>query len=161
MLGLGSGYTEPSPYASVTYYAATEPITATDKYTVVWKLSYLTLSCLETLLDTRAVGQLVPREVIEKYGDAQDFKNAVGTGPFILEDYVSETFFNFIKNPNYWGYDERHPDNKLPYVDSVKALIIPDNSTAYVALRTGKIDIIEGVQWWQADSLMRTNPEFQ
>jgi len=50
-----------------------------------------------------------------------------------------------IKNPNYWGTDERYPQNKLPYVNSIKYLIIPDDATALEAMRAGKIDIMNAV----------------
>ena len=31
---------------------------------------------------------ILPPEVIEQYGDYSDWRNVVGTGPFILTDYV-------------------------------------------------------------------------
>jgi len=45
------------------------------------------------------------------------------------------------------GYDERHPQNKLPYVDKVTYLVIPDQSTALAAFRTGKIDDYESATY--------------
>jgi len=101
------------------------------------------------------------RDVVEKYGDLTDWKNAVGTGPFTLDDYVAGASITLSKNINYWGVDERHPENRIPYVDSVKVLIIPDLSTALSALRTGKIDIMEGIPWEQALKMMETNKELE
>jgi peptide/nickel transport system substrate-binding protein len=65
----------------------------------------------------------------------------VGTGPFIVTDYVSGSSITFEKNPNYWNNDPLFPENRLPYLDSVKALIIPDRSTYIAAFRAGKLDI--------------------
>jgi len=48
-----------------------------------------------------------------------------------------------VKNPNYYGYDERYPQNQIPYVDRLKFLIIPDLATAMAAVRTGKIDAVD------------------
>jgi peptide/nickel transport system substrate-binding protein len=64
-----------------------------------------------------------------------------------------------VKNPNYWGYDPRHPENKLPYADTLKLLIIPDAATAMAALRTGKIGMLDNISQNQLDSLKKTNPE--
>ena len=64
-----------------------------------------------------------------------------------------------VKNPNYWGHDERYPQNKLPYVDGVKYLIIPDEAKAIEALRAGKIDIVDQISPVQAQAMQKTNPE--
>ena len=77
-------------------------------------------------------------------------------------------FWAYTKNPNYWGYDEKYPENRLPYIDEIKTLIIRDDATRLAALRTGKVDYIG----WAAassiisniddvDSLRRTRPEIQ
>ena len=64
-----------------------------------------------------------------------------------------------VKNPNYWGHDERYPQNQLPYIDTLKILIIPDNAAALEALRTGKIDALDGLLPSQAQAMQKTNPE--
>jgi len=65
------------------------------------------------------------------------------------------------KNPNYWGYDERYPKNRLPYADTLKVLNIPDAATAMALLRTDKIDLMTDLNWQQADSLAKTNSDLQ
>ena len=59
-------------------------------------------------------------EAVKQWGDLTDWHHAIGTGPFILTDFVGGSSATLVKNPNYWGYDERYPQNQLPYVDSVK-----------------------------------------
>ena len=49
---------------------------------------------------------IYPPEVINKYGNIQDWKNSVGTGPFVLTDFVSNSSATFVRNPNYW---EKNP----------------------------------------------------
>jgi len=101
-------------------------------------------------------------------GPLQDWHNVVGTGPWIISDVVAGTSETLTKNADYWGYDERYPENKLPYADSVEGIIISDTSTALAALRTGKIDIIGNsgggqgaITWQQAAELAKTNPDLQ
>jgi peptide/nickel transport system substrate-binding protein len=85
---------------------------------------------------------IVPPEVINKYGNQQDWHNSVGTGPFILTDFVSNGSATFTRNPNYWMTNPCGPGkgDQLPYVDGVNFLIIPDTATAISAFRTGKLD---------------------
>ena len=158
-LGLGNGFTAPSPNINAGNYSLIDSITASDKYTVVFKLKSPSLDQLFNLVDDHWVVYIVAREAVEKWGDVNDWKHQIGTGPFILDDYVSGSSLSMSKNQNYWGKDYAHPENSLPYLDNVKALIIPDLATALAAVRTGKIDLIENINWQQAKSIAKTNPE--
>ena len=80
-----------------------------------------------------------------RYGDYKDWQNVVGTGPWILTDYVEGASKSYIKNPDYWGFDEKYPDNRLPYSDELRAPLMPEEATRISALRTGKLDIIGNV----------------
>ena len=163
--GIGSGFTEPSAYV-VGSVPSLESVTATDDWTVVIKIGEPQTDALTKL----TWGFMYPPEVIEQYGDAKDWKNLVGTGPFELADVVPGSSETYVKNPNYWGYDEKYPENRLPYVDEIKSLVMPEEATRVAAMRTGKIDALGmsfGGGWtqlWSVDaavSLMRTNPELQ
>ena len=79
-----------------------ESIAATDASTVVMKLKQPSLSALLVAL-TDFSAYIVPPEVIEQHGDMQDWRNVVGTGPFMLTDLVEESSFTNTRNPDYWG----------------------------------------------------------
>ena len=83
---------------------------------------------------------IMPPEVIEQYGDVQDWRNLVGTGPFMLTDVVEGSSMTYVKNPDYWGYDEKYPQNRLPYVDELRVLVMPEEATVMSALRSGQLD---------------------
>ena len=157
MGGLGGGFESGTPYVFHKGYLDIESITVPDKYTIIFKTHYPVPGWWQWQHGPGGIN--MPREVVEQYGDLADWKNAVGTGPFLLEDYVAGSSATYIRNPNYWGWDQRHPEKEIPYIDGVKFLIIPDQSTAYAALRTGKIFMVTGVPWEQADSFEKTNPE--
>jgi peptide/nickel transport system substrate-binding protein len=158
--GLGSGFTEPSPII-MAGLAEIISIKATDKWTLVIEFSKPGYNHLwGELLDVAGLC-VCPHEVYETYGSFNDWEHAIGTGPFILQDYTSGSMITWGKNPNYWDYDERHPENRLPYVDMWKELIISDRSTQMAALRTGKIDILGTIGWEQAEEIAKTNPELQ
>jgi peptide/nickel transport system substrate-binding protein len=165
ILGTGSGFTEPH-----LFWAGTVPnierVVATDKYTVQFKLKEPVATAIYQVLEAAVslAFPIVPHEWVEQ-GDLQNWKNAVGTGPWIPTDYIVGTSIALSRNPNYWGYDERHPENQLPYADTYKVIAIPDVATSLAALRTGKVDVVTGgragVSWQQGASLARTNPEIE
>ncbi len=165
-LGLGSGFTEPSELA-VAYGFANEPwesIEATDEHTVVIKTTRPSPSALRTII-VGPMHWVLPPDVIEQYGDYKDWKNVVGTGPFMLTDYVDGVSKTFSRNPDYWGFDEKHPENRLPYIDRLRALFMAEAATRISALRTGAVDMIHSAGPVSistldvAQSLNRTNPE--
>ncbi len=143
-----------------------ESITATDKYTVVFKLKEPNTRALMLILDWWH-SLILPPEVIEQHGDIGDWRNLVGTGPYELTDWAQHSAREYTKNPNYWGFDPKWPENRLPYFDKIEVLIIPEVATRLAALRSGKIDYLgqqgtaQIVVVDQALSLQRTNPELQ
>ncbi|MFC1864329.1 ABC transporter substrate-binding protein [Chloroflexota bacterium] len=107
------------------------------------------------------LARIVPPEVVEKYGNTLDWRNVVGTGPFMVVDEVPSSSTTLVRNPNYWKKDPLHPENQLPYLDGINWLDIRDESTIQAALRTGKIDYATRIDWEDAEGLMKTNPELQ
>jgi peptide/nickel transport system substrate-binding protein len=85
---------------------------------------------------------IFPKDACELWGNMNDWRHSIGTGPFMLTDYVSAGSMTFTRNPNYWETNPVGPGkgDQLPYVDSVKWLIVPDSATYWAAFRTGKID---------------------
>jgi len=148
----------------VACYPLAKPIsiTAPDKYTVVLKCppgqAGYSLEASATLM------AIIPPEVVEKYGDMQKWENSVGTGPYMLVDFVADNALTYVKNPNYWGKDPLHPQNQLPYLDGVKGLIIGDASTRIAALRTDKLDVLMGyasLGWEDAAELKQSKPSLK
>jgi peptide/nickel transport system substrate-binding protein len=89
---------------------------------------------------------IMPKDAIEYYGNLNNWKNSIGTGPFIMTDYVSNSSITFIHNDNYWMTNPIGPSkgDQLPYIEGAKLLIIADTATATAAFRNKKIDSISG-----------------
>lgn len=98
-------------------------------------------------------------DVVEVYGDGKDWKNQLGTGPYMLVDYLTSSMLRYERNPNYWQTDPINTGNELPYMDGLKQLIISDTSTQQAAFRTGKVDWLSIVDWETKDLLLKQNPE--
>ena len=114
-----------------------ESVTATDKLTFEIKLSQPHESTLAALLDDCQDKVYAP-ETFDMLGDAN---NVIGTGPFMVDEFVSSTSITFDRNPNYWKDDEKFPGNLLPYADKLVLLMMSDEATRLAALRSGQIDI--------------------
>ena len=129
-----------------------------------FKLEELNLGALAAILDGN-LARIYPPEVIKEHGDVTDWRNLVGTGPMMLTDWTRGSSVTWEKNPDYWRYDEKYPQNRLPYIDRLRALIMPEPATYLAALRTGKVDYIgpngetQIRSLDQIESLQRTNPE--
>jgi peptide/nickel transport system substrate-binding protein len=152
-----AGY-KPSAFLSPPVMTKLTSCVATDKYTVTFTFTGASEeSVLETILEQGKMG-IECSDVVNLYGNTANWHYAIGTGPFILQDFVSGGSATLIKNTNYWGYDERHPQNRLPYIDTLRYLIIPDTNTALAALRTGKIDVMDGLSLQNSKDLKRSSP---
>ncbi len=75
-------------------------------------------------------GFIISEAGIKKHGDLN--KAALGTGPFMLEDWKVEQQMVLKRHPNYFK-------KTVPYVDEVVLRIIPDEANIVAALRTGQI----------------------
>jgi peptide/nickel transport system substrate-binding protein len=90
---------------------------------------------------------IMPKDALEYFKDnMNDWRNSIGTGPFMLTDYVSNSSATFTRNPNYWMTNPVGPGkgDQLPYLAGVKLLVITDTATAMTAFRTKKVDGISG-----------------
>jgi peptide/nickel transport system substrate-binding protein len=159
---IDQNFNTPTAYSWLAYTRAgygPETIEAVDKYTVKVTVPE-TMHGLMLLVMGDNMFQVCP-DVTEKYGDQSDWRNQVGTGPYFLVDYVTGSSLTYKRNPGYWMNDPLHPENQLPYLDTIKNMIIPDLSTQLSALRTGKIDRHSRITWEDAEMLMKQVPEMK
>src|SRR3989449_851035 len=75
-------------------------------------------------------GFILSEAGIKKHGDLN--KAALGTGPFMLQDWKVEQQMVLKRHPHYFR-------KGLPHVDEVILRIIPDEANIVAALRTGQI----------------------
>jgi len=135
-----------------------------DTGTVTLNLTEPSFFALRFILDWYSM-VIVPREMVETYGNDWDWDKTVGTGPYTITASAPGVGMTYTKNPNYYRHDEKFPDNRLPYIDEVKGVEITERASWLAGLRTGKIDYIgwQGVTHLnnvdEKESLERTNPE--
>ena len=161
LYGAGSGMTPQPAYVPTVLGTNLKAVTATDKYTITFSSKIPNPEVIFEGIQSPSgsSADIEAPDAVKQWGDVSDWHHAIGTGPFILQDFISGSSAILIKNPNYWGYDERYPQNKLPYVNALNILIIPDDATAMAGVRTGKLDYIEGKTIQDAQAIQNTNPE--
>ncbi len=148
-----------SPRKIPTYFDHVQKVEATDKHTVVF-----TFNNYNAEWDYRFgwgyYSGIMPKEVSD--AGAKDWKNANGTGPFMLTDYVQANAVTFSKNPVYWGKESiGGQPYKLPFVDKIVYRTIKDEATFLTALRTAKLDVLEAIRWSAVDELKKNAPQLK
>jgi peptide/nickel transport system substrate-binding protein len=136
--------TTPTSYIHLMYPQLWDAkVYAQDKYTFVVEGPTPTSIWVLRVTDFFHV---VPHEVVEKYGNMRNWRNSVGSGPWMLDDVVDNSSVTLVRNPNYWMTDTgtAGKGNQLPYADKVKFLIIADTNTYQSAFRAGRIDVMTG-----------------
>jgi peptide/nickel transport system substrate-binding protein len=113
------------------YFLMIKSIEAPDPYTVVFRLNYPSPSFLSMLAH--------PANFIfaKKYLDQDQHwykKNAMGSGPFKLKQYVHGASLEMERNPKYWKQG-------LPYLDGIKYYVITDDGARAKALRSDRVDV--------------------
>lgn len=108
-------------------YLSIESIDTPDDYTVVLNLSQPDVPLLAALATVNA--GIAPSELIASNGFAEA---TIGTGPFILSEWIPEEITRLLANNNWWG--------EGPFVDGIDMRVIPDEASILAALRAGEID---------------------
>ncbi len=148
-----------SPKATRNYFDYVKDVTAPDKYTVVFEMSKFNAEW-DYRFGYGYYSGIIPKEVVD--AGAANWKNVNGSGPFKLTDYVAGNSQTYEKNAEYWDKETiNEKEFKLPYVDKVVYRIIKDEATRVTALRTGKLDIMEGVRWQDVETLRKSVPQLK
>ncbi|HEY0846231.1 MAG TPA: ABC transporter substrate-binding protein [Noviherbaspirillum sp.] len=145
-----------SPKKIPTYFDHIEKVEAKDRHTVVFRFKEYNAEW-DYRFGWGYYSGIMPKEVAD--AGAGNWKNANGTGPFMLENFVQGNSNTYVKNKIYWGKDTiAGKEYQLPFIDRLVYRTIKDEATQYSALRTGKLDILEGIRWTGVEELKRSAP---
>lgn len=136
----------PSPEFQRAYmFEAVSSIQASSPDTVTFRLSKPFAPLLNYLANPFSV--IVPKEAVEAFGDLR--RNAVGTGPFLLQEANQGSSYRVVRNQDYF-------DTPKPYLDEISVAIMPDRGSRVSAFRAGQLDIepmsVDDVQQFRGDS---------
>lgn len=128
--------------------AAISSIDVIDDYTVQFNLSRPSPGLLASL----ATGWFIvaPKHVLEAKGNMSE--DVIGSGPYKFKEYVRGVSYELERNADY-----HVPDR--PYLDGLKYYIVPDESTRFAYLRSGQIDVYDGLSGKDARAAERDFPD--
>lgn len=119
-------------------------VSAPDDETFVIELSEPYYPMLTELGVTRPFAMISPKAM--KNGSTKDgVEDYIGTGSYVLTDFVTDEYAVFEVNENYWG--------EIPKIKKITVKVIPDNQTRVLALEKGEIDLIFGKNMIDADAV--------
>ncbi len=107
---------------------------------------------------------VMPKHVLENqpFNAVWDDLITVGSGPFIMDEWVPDERITLSRNPNHWASEDRLSGSPLGDVQTINIVFLEDSQTQIQALRGQEIDMfypqpqvalveevsgIDGVEW--------------
>ncbi len=129
----------------LTMMSVLESTEAVDESTFVMHLSAPYYPMLTELSMVRPFAMVSPNAMIDGT-TADGVAEYIGTGPYVLTDFVTDEYAVFTRNESYWG--------ELPAIEEILVKVIADNQTRIMALEKGEIDLIFGKNMIDADAIL-------
>jgi peptide/nickel transport system substrate-binding protein len=95
--------------------------------------------------------EIVSKAYAQAHSDEEMASQPLGSGPFCLKKFERGSQITLERNTHFWLKDAA--GQKLPYVDGVEWLIVPDANSRTLKLQSGEIDIAEDIPFNQVDAL--------
>lgn len=80
---------------------------------------------------------IVPKKLVEQQGE-KFFQKPVGSGPFVVKEWLQGSHITFVRNPYYWEVGK-------PYLDDVRYDFTIDDNARMLALQSGQAQAVDGV----------------
>jgi peptide/nickel transport system substrate-binding protein len=124
----------------------------------------------------------MPKHVLEgePFNEVWDDMIGIGSGPFVMDEWVQDERITLTRNPNYWAAEDRLSGSPLGDVQTINIVFLEDSQTQIQALRGREIDMfypqpqvalveevaaIDGVEWeaglgpiWENISFNHSDP---
>ena len=114
------------------------PAEVIDTHTVQINLTSPAGSLLTELSDLQRTTAIGSPAAYERLGETAIELEAVGSGPFIFEEWVTGSRVTVKRNPDYWKSDEN--GNQLPFVDEIVYRWVSDDSVRLIEMRSQEAD---------------------
>lgn len=79
-------------------------------------------------------------------GMEENCQSPVGTGPFIIDEWVKQDHVSLVRNDDYTSPPADAAHDGPAYLDAIEWRFIPDSASRYAALQGGQVDVIDNAQ---------------
>jgi peptide/nickel transport system substrate-binding protein len=120
-----------------------------DQHTVIFQLKEPNAAFAAAIGST----YLIPKHKWENDYKAGNFRqiltlstspqDVVGLGPYRVQSFTTDQRLVLERNPYYWKVDKNQ--QRLPYIDRVVFVIVPDFNTAALKFQSGELDMVWGI----------------
>jgi len=125
-----------------------ESVTATDEYTVEFKVNSDAAGCM---LNTLTGVMIVSQKAYEEDPDHMANK-PIGTGAYIVTEFTPGSTIKMVRNENYWQKPELTSWYSQANVDEIEFHVIMEPAQLTLALETGTVDIAGYMPQNEADN---------
>ena len=108
------------------------------KIDVIFQLS---VGSLYVVPRHKLLGEYEKGEFNKAYGLKTPVEEIVSSGPFRIDAFAPDERLVLERNPHYWRVDQEH--NRLPYLDRVVFVSVPDFNVTFLKFRNGETDLIK------------------
>jgi peptide/nickel transport system substrate-binding protein len=92
------------------------------------------------------IPSIVPKAVYEKMGDAAFSEKPIGSGPFMVKEWVRGQRLVLERNPHYWKQGR-------PYLDRIVVEYMPDENARMLRVESGEAQIATEVPYSQIERI--------
>lgn len=124
-------------------FALIDHATATDPHTLVVMLKKPSASFLAYA--SLYAASIAPEKLIKAQGKAL-WDHPVGSGPYVLTEWVKNDHLTLRRNARYWH-------KPYPYLDELRFDVLTDDNTRMLKFRSGELDIATNVPPNQVEQL--------
>ncbi len=124
--------------------SAIESTECVDESTFVIQLNRVEGAFLDYL--STFIPSIIPQKVYEEMGDEAFGEKPVGSGPFMVKEWLRGQKLVLERNPNYWKEGK-------PYLDSITVEYVPDDNTRMLKIESGEAEIATEVPYAQLERI--------
>ncbi|NIO05605.1 MAG: twin-arginine translocation signal domain-containing protein [Proteobacteria bacterium] len=120
-----------------------ESFEAKDKYTVEARLKSPSGAFLSFLALPRQMAGIYPKEVVDAAGKGE-IKEYIGTGPFRFVEWKPDQHIKMVRFDKYSACSDPargYGGKKVPYVDEIRFIPVPDVATRIASVESGDLDL--------------------
>jgi peptide/nickel transport system substrate-binding protein len=92
------------------------------------------------------IPSIIPKKIYEQMGDEAFSEKPIGSGPFMVNEWVRGEKLVLDRNPYYWKEGQ-------PYVDRIVFYYVPDDNTRMLKVESGEAHIATEVPYGQIERL--------